>query len=1129
MNSYILTCRFIFVMIIGLAAHTSLAQQTDDRLFPQDQVTVHGNGTTGPYTIGRQFIGGTLSIKESSNSQLTITSWDISKQTLSFDRPLAAGDSAVVVLAVPPDWLKKAYTRPMLQTEQHTINVGTSQSQRKTYPKPFPGLHFGGSKTFEVTTGTDRSVALNQTLRLNISGNITDDISLNAAISDQNIPITPEGDTRELNELDRVLIEIRGKRFSAEMGDTNLKRSSGRWQSYTRRLSGAHLRFHTGTMSVFGSGAVSEGRYMSTTIAPVEGNQGPYRLIAGDGNSHISIIPGTERVWINGIQLTRGYNYDYTIDYTSGDITFSDNRIIGSDMRIVCDYEYNTESYRRNFFSAGSDGEFFNGRLKIGMVAAQEADDPDRSVYGELDDTSRTILKAAGDSLATVTGIRSAEGDSTGTYDSIGGHLVHNPYGTGAYNVTFSWVGTNKGSYRYRGGGIYEFLPPEDRGPGSGASFEPITVIKGPVSHNLVGVNVAFDPISTLHIESEVAGSSLDKNSLSGINDSDNNGGAYRFNATVSPKIRMGVPLLLEIGGKHSTSGETFAPLDRDRSAEENRRWGLPLIIESEGETVSEMASGLTVEDGGFKGSGISFDAGSARFGDSTQSSRFGVAGTLQVNETDEANISVDRITREFFPGRPDETINRVAGEAAAHVSGFEPHVIYEGEQTEGIGSFSHGSSYDDVRLQLKNPEFFGIKSDLEWLYRLERAKNKSWSDSSTVRGGSIELSTGSGVSGSLRTRYAHRERKGFSRDFTSDQAFIEGFFRPTGGRVHVDWMYRAGRSREASRRKNYIYIGSGRGSFRWEDDNADGVRDQDEFIPDEHGTYYLYEETLDDYRPVNIVQLLSKINIDLPTETILNLGGKGLKLRSETSLEINEKSSASANDVFFLRLSQFRKEGRTTSGDARIQEDIVVPLSNGDGSLRLRLFYLDSYNAEFVSGAEQKGTTEQSLRLRLPLTGTFDSELTLKRSVKQRRMEQTVSGNFNVLSLSGDAGVSYYPDSFVSVGINAGGGYDRERTFGINVRYISLKPSFTYRFSGRGKIDTSYELTSITITKGSAGLRLPYTVARGRKAGENHDVSVMCDYRLSKRINIVITYTGRKFSDRDFENFAQAQVRTLF
>lgn len=1100
----------------------------DTSPFPLERVIVYGDGSPGPYSTGKRFIGGTISLDLPDAATIEIVGWNDVAGTVTFSEPIAAGDSIAVTFAVPPLWIKETYRRQKSETLRSPgLNVSYQSYSEKT-PKPFPGLRFAGSKTFDINVGTEREAALNQTLRLNISGNLTEDISLNAVISDQNIPITPEGNTRVLAELDRVLIELKGNNFRVDMGDTDLKSDVGRWLSYTRRLSGARASITAGGIEIFGSGAVSEGRHMSITISPTEGNQGPYRLVAGDGRSDISLVPGTERVWINGERLTRGFNDDYTIDYSTGEIIFTQNRIIGSDMRIVCDYDYTSESYRRTFYSTGVNGTFLNNRISLRTVVAREADDPDRPVLVTLDENMKRALSKSGDTLAMVSGIRPASGDSTGTYDLIDGHLVYNTLKKGEYNVTFSWVGYDSGSYRYRGGGIYEFLPQEERLPGSGASYEPVADLPGPESHTLAGMNISIDPVPSIHIESEVAGSSIDLNTLSGKDDSDNSGGAYHAGISLTPSLRLGVPFKVSIKGNHRFRSMSFSPLDRDRTAEENRSWGLPLVMSMDKEKVTEYGAGLAVDGGRFHGSGVDLSGGKTEFGDSALSTRTGAVSRMVISGRGETNLGFEHIVREQVIGLPDETIDRLIGKAHMNAAGFTPSLVYEGEQAVGQGLNAHGASYSESRTGLKTPALFGLQGGVEWLYRIEQAKHGAWEDSSTVRGGSIELSSGTGKAGMLRTRYARREYIGKTHQGATDQALIEGSFRPPGDILKFDLSYRAGRSRETTKRKNYIYTGGDRGSYRWEDYNGDGIRDEDEFIPDEHGTYFLYEETLDNYKPVNVVNAFGKVGLTIPPWLLWKLTDIAPDITTETSFEINEKSSAPQSDIFLLKLSRFRKQGKTTSGDARFQEDITFPFAQ-QGSVRLRFFRFNSFEAEYVSGAERRGEEEESLRLRLPLGEEWDTEYTLKHAVYSRTMENSSAGDYLVSSISGDAETSYYPLAVVKIGMNIGMGKDHDSVSGIDAWYSLLKPSFTYHFSGRGRLETSYMLTSVSAGKAGKGTRIPYTMVHGRMVGNNHDISVTCDYRLSNRMNLVASYTGRRFADREFEHFARTQLRAMF
>ena len=56
-----------------------------------------------------------------------------------------------------------------------------------------PGLQLVGSKTIGVSFGRNREASLEQSLRVQVQGNLGDDLSVNAVLSDDNLPVVPEG------------------------------------------------------------------------------------------------------------------------------------------------------------------------------------------------------------------------------------------------------------------------------------------------------------------------------------------------------------------------------------------------------------------------------------------------------------------------------------------------------------------------------------------------------------------------------------------------------------------------------------------------------------------------------------------------------------------------------------------------------------------------------------------------------------------------------------------------------------------------------------------------------------------------------------------------------------------------
>jgi len=66
-------------------------------------------------------------------------------------------------------------------------------------------LNFSGTKTLSLSMESIRGLTINQPTRLNVSGKVSEDVSVMAMLSDQDLPLQPEGTTEELEELDRIV------------------------------------------------------------------------------------------------------------------------------------------------------------------------------------------------------------------------------------------------------------------------------------------------------------------------------------------------------------------------------------------------------------------------------------------------------------------------------------------------------------------------------------------------------------------------------------------------------------------------------------------------------------------------------------------------------------------------------------------------------------------------------------------------------------------------------------------------------------------------------------------------------------------------------------------------------------
>src|SRR4030095_2496795 len=173
-----------------------------------------------------------------------------------------------------------------------------------------------------------------------MNGKLSKDIDIVAALTDESTPVQPEGNTQKLQEVDNVFVELRTSNVTTTLGDIDVHFAGSEFFNFSKKLQGAKGLAEYGKTSLFISGALSRGKFNSNSFTGIDGVQGPYRLIGAENEVNIVVIAGSERVYLDGVLMIRGETNDYTIDYSSGQVTFSNTRLITNASRIVVDFEY---------------------------------------------------------------------------------------------------------------------------------------------------------------------------------------------------------------------------------------------------------------------------------------------------------------------------------------------------------------------------------------------------------------------------------------------------------------------------------------------------------------------------------------------------------------------------------------------------------------------------------------------------------------------------------------------------------------------------------------------------------------------------------------------------------------------
>src|SRR6267378_4370396 len=454
-------------------------------------------------------------------------------------------------------------------------------------------LLFSGSKSLSVEMGRGRDASLHQTLDLTVRGRVAGDVELAATLSDQQLPFQPDGTTRELQDLDRLLLSVRAPQGEVTMGDFRLDGGPGEFARLTRQLQGVRGQARIAGAKWDLAAASAKGERGSIEIRGEEGKQGPYDLISRvPGEIPPGVVAGSETVWLDGAKLKRGADQDYVVDYGAGAVTFTTRHPITAESRIAFDFERANTNFRRSLYAAFTQGPISSsGRWYATYL--RDGDDPKSPIDASLTPENLRELGSLGDSAATSSGARYV-GAGNGEYawdqsDAVNPHWLHLGAGRGDYLVEFVSVGAGRGAYADTlAADSTRFYHYMGRNLGS---YTPGRALPSPAEQQLFDLGGSARLFRAVHLEGEAARSGLDRNALSSLDDGDNSGSAVRFGAQLDPRplsvLGRGLGLLRASGSFRSRDSR-FTTMDRLDNVFENDRWNQ--AARDGGETRGEVA-----------------------------------------------------------------------------------------------------------------------------------------------------------------------------------------------------------------------------------------------------------------------------------------------------------------------------------------------------------------------------------------------------------------------------------------------------------------------------------------------------------------------------------------------------------
>lgn len=1033
-------------------------------------------------------------------------------------------------------------------------------------------LQHNGSITRGMLVGNNRDVTLESGLRMQLAGPLSEQVHVQAVLTDENTPILPEGTTQRIEEFDRVFIGLDVPHARAELGDFDFRFAGGEFSAFSRRLQGASVTTslpgggHVGGRAK-AAGAVARGLFRSQEIEPVDGVQGPYRLEGAEGERFVLVVPGSEAVFVDGERLERGETNDYIIDYATAEISFTSNRMVTADLRIKVEFQYSTSSFTRTLAGAEMEMHFLqrpetaergmSGRFGISVI--READSRDFSEEFGFGAEDSLALARAGDGTAMAGAAQQVAFDPEAPYvqyrreirppsDTVYVALDRAPLPSEAvFRVRFAHVGEGLGRYERTGRAVNGILY-EYRGPGRG-SYLPVRLLPKPEMHRMIDMRGAFSPIPALEVFGEWGRSLHDRNRLSALDAADDLGDAVLAGARLKTLSLGGVRLSGEARRRHVSS--SFAAFDRIRPVEFTRRWNIASRPDPGAGSLSEDE---TVDEGHvqfdfLEGSSVRGELGRIALGRGFEAERRAAYAAMQESGWPRFEYEMETISaRDSTAGEEGEWFRQSGWVDYALAGGrLSPRIAFEHEdrmqEATGADSLVRPSfRFLELRPGLAwQGDAFGATVFVErrveddWIAGRVEPAATSWTGRATFEWRPSSALDAEGSIGFRTRRFAERFRVEQSRrDAESILLKLGGAWRPLSRMIQANVLYDGMTERSPVLQEIYIRTGPEIGQFVWEDGNADGLVQVDELLPERlpnEGAYvraYVPSDTL-----VSVVNVLSRIRLEMDPRRLWGRSDNPWKRRlsqvaTRTVVEVREKTrDPNTRSIYLLNLSRFRNAEHTMNGRLRLGQDIFLFRSSPDYGLDISLNRLRTLS-ELAAGQEERFVDGWRLEGRWRPGPNWGLRAAASGEQDRLASDAFASRRYDVSGFQLEPGVSYAVSDRVQVLFSASYGRKKDAFADRSAQILKAPAELRYAIPRKLQVTLRAEAARVRLDGEALGLAR-FELTDGRGPGWSSLWSFRVQYTVNAYLRATFSYDGRAPADAPVIHTMQVQMSALF
>lgn len=1054
------------------------------------------------------------------------------------------------------EWFHKTWNPVNTRIVSQIYNRNYSLSENP-YEQNNSKLTYSGSYGRSFAMGNNQDVVLNAQFNLQANGYILDSVKLEAAISDNNVPFQPSGNTKRLQEFDQVFIRLSKKSTSLQLGDYNLFSQQGYFLKFNKRVQGAYYQ------DVFGikegkehhlgiSASISKGQFQRNVFQGQEGNQGPYKLSIQDGALFFVVLAATEKVYVDGQLMERGESADYIIDYNTAEVKFMPRKMISKDARIQIEFEYQDRNYLNSLVYVTDEFSLNkNWHLKACFYNNQDA--KNQPYLQNLNSDQKRFLATIGDSVQLAY-YPSISQDSFGAnkllyllkdtlvagfhYDSVFVYTTSNV--SNLYALNFSYVGANKGDYKVSNqlsnGKTYEWIAPVNGIPQG--DYQPVQLLIAPKKQQLFILESQWTIDTSRKISTELAYSDFDPNLYSDLDNNSHKALAAKWiyhskneltkqsNAVWSNKLSLEVVQ------------ENFKAIAPFRNVEFYRDWALPMTVTSAAEKLFDYNTSLERNN----------------WGSIAVNSSFFERG--QWFQGWKNAIKYDWNHQNYNAGFNASLLT--ANDSNQKVVFYRPKVYFN-YKIKVLQSLTFGASYEleQKQVQATQSEFFQPNSFsfdvITAFIALPRTANFDVqltyfkrTDQQVKQGDFKPYNHSHNLN--LKSNWFGKNQQlsftGSLRQLVQDDTSINSVNNPFAalGRLEYRGNYwnntltwngyvELGSGQEQKRGFTYLEVPIGQGMYMWVDYNSDSVQQVNEFelavFPDQKKFIRLpiptNEFVLTQYGNVNF-------SVSVEPYFIWNNATKGLKkiiskFSYQSSIQNNSRwLKEKGTSIYFPWTTQ----NSLLMAQNNFNQTLFFNRNNSKYGLDFNFLYLDATQL-MLYGIEVNQTKQFLAQWRWNVAQQFLMNVALRKSQKSSSLALAENRNYLIDGVAFEPSISFFHNNvFRLTGLYK---YDWKRNailFGgqrADAQTIQIDGRWSQAKSG--VINARISWVNIDF-QGENNMALSFNMLESLKVGRNWLWKFSWDRRLGKGIEMSFEYEGRTSTNSNLIHNGRMSLRAI-